>query len=206
MKRLAILLLFIGLASLAKAQAPLTLGVSYWGEFAFHPGLKISMDFQPLGKIKFKDHKKKDLQKIRSHVLFTTPHLGYFVHPGNHQALTIGADIGYRLFVGRNKAQSYKTAKGFVFEVFANLDYMLQINSAATYTLDADGNVMPVAGLRSYFLVGSSLGFGYRFGKPNMTILARPNLSWQMPYDAIVLPRVFMELAVLFPLTNKNSN
>ena len=197
-----VIFLFICFALQLQAQQSPTFGISYWGEMGFHPGLKLSADFQPLGNVKFKDRKRKEGYRIRTHSLFTAPHLGYFVHPGNHQGLALGGDIGYRLFVAKNKEKSVKTS-GFVFEVFVNTDLFLQINSGATYTIDDNDEVFPVSGLRAYFLAGTGLGFGYRLAKPEMTILLRPNLSWQMPYDAIVLPRGFIELGVNFALATK---
>lgn len=209
------IIIFIGLTTLLQAQkehfnpklyadfAP-NQGLSYWGEFLFHPGLKIMYDL-PFKTWGVKITNKKQKVKYRVQQLFAAPHLGYFIHPGNHQGLAIGTDFGYRLHLAK-KNDNYWYGKGFVFEVFLNADYMLQINSAATYSLDTDGNAIPVSGLRSYFLAGSGLGFGYSFAKPKMVIMLRPNLSWQMPYDAIILPRGFVELGVLFRLNLPKKN
>ena len=171
---------------------------SYWGEFIFHPGIKIGYDipFYNRGKIKMNPKWKKF--SFRLHQFFLNPNMGYFIHPGNHQGLSFGYDIGYRFTFKCNKDEFWRR-NGFFIEVFSNIDYFIQINNGTTYRQNKKGQIVKSVPLKHYFMPGVAFGLGYSFNESFMMAL-RPDISFQMPYSAFVLPRAFMEICVFHTL------
>lgn len=171
---------------------------SYWGEAFFHPGFKIGYDMPYYSKGKIITNPKRKKTKYRLHQIYANANMAYFVHPGNHQGLQFGYDLGYRVIKKRTKNTDWDR-NGFVFEAFINADYFIQINSGTTYRQNAKGELVRAFPMRNYFLTGLGFGLGYSFNK-NCMLSLRPNFSFQMPYNTTVMPRFFMEIAVLHTL------
>jgi hypothetical protein len=88
--------------------------ISYWGHFAFHPGIKIGT------KHHYKRYKGKKKDKQKSY--FLSPQLGFYTHPKNHQGVLFNNDFGYQ---SQNK-------KGFYHSYSVGLAYALQMNAGTT--------------------------------------------------------------------------
>lgn len=163
-------------------RTPLTL--SYYGNLGVHPGFRASFDWNlwMLSKTKEKRKRSKTIHKL----LYVSPNIAFYAHKSSHQALNIGADIGFRRY-----------SKRFIYgEVAMGLGYQRRFNANETWVVN-NGNVSRKKGSRGYFSPSLSFGLGRTFNTPTpFSIFGRLNTNLLVGYNATTVPEISTEIGI----------
>ncbi|MCP4441918.1 MAG: hypothetical protein GY810_23670 [Aureispira sp.] len=191
MKKFSLFLFLLSFLLQAQAQKQdyIPISISYYGEWAYHPGIKIGSEYtfwQRDGK------EKPNKDRTHLHSFLVTGNLGFYVHPNNHTGITLTSDVGYR----------FRRRNGWRIENFLSLGYMAAINAGETYKLDANGQAkkVPVAS-RSYLWVGAVFGWGQDLAVHNIPIawFLRHTVALQVPYNTMgFAPRLYIDIGLTY--------
>ena len=170
------------------ANSNLRISVSYFGEFITHPGIRLG-----LGK-KLSDRKAKEgIQKS----WIADINLTYYKHKRNHEALMVGASIG-RERIGR---------KGLLSQLNLGLAYMSSFLDGEVYSWNGE-EIIEGNRHSAHASFGINGGLGWDFGKNSsfpLAFLINPHLYFQAPYTSWLLPRIALEVKLIYPLQSKKS-
>lgn len=160
--------------------------VGYWGEhFGSHPGFKVAAQFDLYNWEKVKEKKKRTKTKYKS--IFAAPQVGYYVHPGNHHGLLLGAEVGYRRL---------KQRSGLYFAWSIGAAYLQQFNSGTTYYVEENGSLTQKgAASRLYFLPTLNYEFGQQINS-KIGWYSKYSVGAKMPYNTGIAMSTFLELGL----------
>jgi hypothetical protein len=149
--------------------------IAYYGNFGTHPGVKLGVDYNLLFIEKIKSNKK--FTKTKRKVLVLTPSVGYYAHPGSHQAILANVDLAWRMY----------SNSLFYFEPSIGICYNTRINDGETYQKMSDGSVSNIGKTsRSYFAPSVGFAVGKQFmvqdTKP-LAIYIKSSAMMLMGYD-----------------------
>jgi hypothetical protein len=198
-KQLSMLFLLVCLGSSAQNTAEKSqlfssefapMNISYYGNFATHPGIKLGFDWNLLLIEKSKEKSRRT--KIKRKLLFVAPSLAFYTHPKSHTGLLLSTDLGWRRY----------TTKLFYSEIGLGVGYLRKFNSGETWEIDADGNATSSRGTsRGYFAPSLSLGLGQHFSTKsnvNFDIFMKLNTNFILGYSAAWVPELSTEIGVRF--------
>jgi hypothetical protein len=167
------------------------IGVSYYGEYFSHYGLRITTELPLLTKDKVKTKNSGKIVNKRKDV-FITGNIGGYFQKRNNIGILIGSELGYR-----------KTRKkGFKYEFLFGLDYLHTFLQGDTYEVGEDGDVKRVklAG-QSNLMIPFSVGFGYDFNyyynRP-ISVCIKPGFFIQYPYNIAVAIRPTIDFGIYY--------
>jgi hypothetical protein len=178
---------------------PLAYSVSYFGETITHYGLSVGADY-PLHMWHREKERKNGKLKTRDYAWVTGLHLAAFRHPRNHYGVILNPTIGYT----RTKT------KGAFFQTGISLGYMRVFLDGETYQVNSAG-VLERARLasRGTFLPGVYMGWGKDLSRSiGIPIIwqVKPSFLLQIPYNTTVLPRIALEVGVIYKKTTGRNN
>ena len=169
------------------------MSVSYYGNFATHPGIKLGMDWNLLMVEKTKEKRKK-IKTIRK-LLLVTPSIAFYHHKASHQGLILATDLAWRRY---GKKLLYK-------EVSLGMGYFRRFNAGETWEVVGDGVVTNIGNTsRGYFSPSLSFGIGKRFMLQEQTpaaIFSRLNINGLVNYNASTIAELSLELGVRMTLS-----
>jgi hypothetical protein len=165
-----------------------TARVSYFGESITHPGLKFGMEFLLSGK---NSHSKTN-GKVVYRQLTLAPNLGIYYHPGNHTAVFLNAEIGFRII----------RPKGFMTQISAGAGYQRTFLAAKTYQINQQGEAQRVylAG-SDRFMPCMNITAGKMMKGENSRIISYfggIGAFLQYPFNNMWLPGLVLELGIAF--------
>lgn len=181
----------------AKVQMPLTL--SYFSNFIIDPGVKLGIE-RPFSIIQKDKVKKNGKQKSNKHIFLNTLNMGYYYTNEHNHSPFLNMEVGYRKI----------RKSGFKTETFLGIGYMRTILTDETYEVDNDGNVNKI-GLAgsSYFMPSICFGLGYDNSYHNknfpISVSAKPNLFFRLPYNHSILTQLGVELNLSYKFNSMSS-
>lgn len=162
--------------------------VSYYGNLATHPGIKIGFDWHLL-MIEKRKEKKKKIKTIRK-TLLLTPSIAYYSHKSSHKGLMVTTELAWRRY---SKRLFYR-------EISLGGGYFRKFNSGETWETNDDGTVSNIGNTsRGYFTPSVSFAFGKQLLSEQLmpiTIFTRLNTNFITGYNAGVVPEISLELGV----------
>ncbi|MFT5724747.1 MAG: hypothetical protein ACI9JN_001869 [Bacteroidia bacterium] len=171
--------------------------VAYSQYDLFHPGITIAKPFVWTNKTKEKD-KKKGLKRIGKSNLFL-PQFTYYNQIRTENNFSIGCELVRQRH--RMKPANWK------FETGVGLHYVRSFNAGKTFELQ-DGTFKRIrfAG-QNYFAPSLSYSVGRDFFKKRprpISTYIKPQVLLLMPYNAGVVPSIYLQLGVSLPLKALN--
>ena len=167
----------------------LNLGVAYFGEHTFNPGIMISLE-RAKGAYTKNETLRNGKAKTTWSSWFEGVHLGIYRDPNNHTGLLLSYRGGYR-WIG---------AKGWSFEIAPGLGYFHQILDNTTYEVTAARQVIDRGtSQQGGFAPSLALGFGRdNFGRSgkNTAWFVRANYFAQIPHNTLLLFRSNVEIGI----------
>lgn len=167
------------------------IGVSYYGEYFTHYGLKIGTEYSIKQKNKTKT-KKSSKQIHKRKEVFLTANIGSYIHKRSHVGLFLSSEIGYRKTI----------RKGFKYEMLIGLGYLHTFLQGDTYEVNDDGTVDRVylAG-QPNLMIPFSIGLGYDFNfhyKKPFSLHLKPSFFIQYPYNQAIAIRPVVDLGLFY--------
>lgn len=150
--------------------------IAYFGDFYFHPGIKVGAQYPLLIK-KYEKHKRSGKIKYRERHLLSGLSLGYYHHTGLHNALFLTGEIGRRRIL----------RSGVMFDYMYALGYERTFYPGKTFVVNDDNSIkkVPLAG-GDYLFTGIALAMGKtRLIKRNQPFgwYIKQNVMLQIPYN-----------------------
>ncbi|MEM8908685.1 MAG: hypothetical protein AAGD05_12620 [Bacteroidota bacterium] len=185
MKNIVLLALILFWVKLGHSQnQKLPISVSYLGQLAYQPGLKIGSHFE----LKNWTTTAKQFTKLKS--FYISPQIGFFTQPNAHTSYLINADFGYKRIKSHNQKYSAWSI---------GLAYMLQSQIIEWQVHLNDGSKEKIRANWNWFLPT----LNYEFGQAIHT-----NLHWygKFSYGIKMAPNrestmlLFVELGIKFNL------
>ncbi len=185
------LLMASGIAAQDKEQTHMPVSVSYFGNFATHPGVKIGTEYHLKQISVQKEKKRKSKELLKSRLI--VPSISVYAHPQTKVGWLSSVDFELR----RNNL-----TRGRFWGIGAGLGYLRQFNIGETYTVDESGSVekTPLAS-RGYFSPQTYLSYGKYLGKDaakNMALYSRLNVHYVFGYNASIVPDFSLELGMIW--------
>jgi hypothetical protein len=181
-------------ASADTTSRPLLLSVSYFGETITHYGFSVGAD-QTLHAWHRQKQRSDGTLKTRDHAWVAGLHLAAYRHPRNHYGVIVYPTLGYT----RTKT------RGAFFQTGISLGYMRIFLDGETYQVNAGGELERVRlASRGALLPGVYIGWGKDLSRTRGIPLiwqVKPSLWLQMPYNTTVLPRLSLEVGVIYKFT-----
>ncbi len=172
-------------------QTVMPVSVSYFGNFATHPGVKIGTEYHLKHISVLKEKKRKTKELLKSRII--VPSMSVYAHPQTKVGWLSAVDFELR----RNNL-----SKGRFWGVGAGLGYLRQFNVGETYVVDESGSVKkaPLAS-KGYFSPQTYLTYGKYFGKNDMknkALYSRLNVHYIFGYNAAMVPDFSLELGMIW--------
>lgn len=173
------------------ASRPLLLSVSYFGETITHYGFSVGAD-APLHTWHRQKERSDGTLKTRDHAWVAGLHLAAYWHPRSHYGVILYPTLGYT----RTKT------RGAFFQTGISLGYMRVFLDGETYQVNSGGELERVRlASRGAFLPGVYIGWGKDLSRTTGIPLiwqVKPSLLLQIPYNTGVLPRLALEVGVIY--------
>jgi hypothetical protein len=201
MKRIFALLLWLICQHVAEAQKKLDFSqvgikAAYLSSVTL-PGFKVGVELptKVITKTKQRSWGTKTILKER----YWTLNLGFYHHPDFHNNLYLLAERQFR--------RQY--SKGFFMDFAPGIGYSRTFLGAATYALDADGNVAKknLVGY-NYLMYSLSGSFGYDFSKTKnqpFKLYFKPSAFALTPYNSTFYLRPTYEIGMIYKLGSKGN-
>jgi hypothetical protein len=198
MKKSLFVICLISFFAINAQGQTLPINISYFGESAYHPGLKVGIEYNLLESEKTNprwlfNRNNKIGPKVKTRELFVTGNLGFYNHPNNHSGLFLTSEIGYR-----RTAQK----RGFFLESSLGIGYLQRIYNIDTYQLGTNGQPVDLgtAG-QGQFLTTFSVGFGqdlsFRRGIP-LSWFVKPTAMLAAPQAHTAVPNAALEIGLRY--------
>lgn len=196
MQKITLMTLVFCLSAIVVHAQNLPINISYFGENALHPGLKIGVEYGLWEKDKTKNRwlfnrNDKIGPEVKTKQLFVAGNLGFYNHANNHTGVFLIPEIGYR---------RTKHRKGSFLETSLGLGYLQRIYNIDTYEA---GSTEPFKGGQSQFLTTFSVGFGrnlsFRRDLP-LSWYVKPTVMLAMPQAHTAVPNAALDIGVRFTL------
>jgi hypothetical protein len=178
MKIVHILLLLLGISSLANAQEKtqprpgLPLTVSLFSESVSLPNFKNLLK----GGIGIRVGTELYYRNRPGHQFIQTLNVGYYFHPRLQSGLYVNSEVGYRKFIGN-----------FYTEAFLGGGALGISSRYPSYKRSASGEYQKAPQIALKFMPSASVGVGYRFNRQT-TVFTRYEVFGEMPFSQILLP------------------
>lgn len=193
------MLLLVGLQLTAQDEkAPLKYSFGYFGEYAYHPGLTLAVDYTLKQKTHTRIKRGDRGTKIWTRSIILRGELLGFNHPDNSTIVSIIPQAHFR-----------KTKeKGFYYEAGIGFGYLRTQYAAPILELEDNGSTIEYSGGQN--ATATTLGIG--IGKDNW-LAAQKNLGWfartgvlyQAPYNDSLAARIFISAGVNYTFANNEN-
>lgn len=161
MKHLFILIFFsISFQSLAQDSLSLrfkTIGIEYFGELAFHPGIRVDIGFPLWTNTKLRGKRNQ----IFFQNIIIRPNIGYYHLPKYTNNYFIGSDISMQFLTQKENSRNH-----FLFESYFGVRYMRYSYIGTIYETNSSGGFEERSSgggnsfiINSGFLIGGNLPF-----------------------------------------------
>jgi hypothetical protein len=178
-------------ASADTTRPPLLLSVSYFGETITHYELSVGAEY-PLHTWHRQKERSDGRLKTLDHAWVADLHLAAYRHPRNHYGVILYPSFGYTRIKTR----------GTFFQAGISMGYMRVFLDGETYEVNPAGELQRVRlASRGAFLPGVYIGWGKDLSQTTGIPLiwqVKLFLWLQMPYNATVLPRLSLEVGVIY--------
>lgn len=124
--------------------------ISYFGNMAVHPGVKVGFEYTFFLKEKTKEKRNK-IKTIRK-TLILSPNISFYSHLNSHQGLLVSADLLWRRY----------TKRLYFFDVSLGLGNYTRFNSGVTYEVTSVGVTEIKNANRNYISASFSSSMGKR--------------------------------------------